>query len=47
MTKVNKATKSQFMVSMKGLVTRNAHLEYESLTSSGYEDMTKVEVFHK
>ena len=30
---------------MKGLVKRNTHVQYESLTSSGKKVMTKVKVF--
>ena len=32
---------------MKGLVTRNAHVQYESPTSSGLNLMAKVEVLQK
>ena len=30
---------------MKGLVTRNTHVQYESPTSSGLKVMAKVKVF--
>ena len=32
---------------MKGLVTRNTHVQYESTTSSGLKVMAKVKVFQK
>ena len=32
---------------MKGLVTRNTHVQYESPTTSGKKVMTKVKVFQK
>ena len=32
---------------VKGLITRNAHVKYESPTSSGKEAMAKVKVFEK
>ena len=32
---------------MKGLVTRNTHVQYESPTSSGKKVMAKVKVFQK
>ena len=32
---------------MKGLVTRNTHLQYESPTSSGLKVMAQVKVFQK
>ena len=33
------------MVPVKGLVTRNTHVQYESLTSSGLKVMARVKVF--
>ena len=32
---------------MKGLVTRNAHVQYESPITSGLKVMAKVKVFQK
>ena len=32
---------------MKGLVTRNTHVQYESPVSSGKKDLDKVKVFQK
>ena len=32
---------------MKGLVTMNAHMQYESPSSSGLKVMAKVKVFEK
>ena len=32
---------------MKGLVTRNTHVQYESSTTSGKKIMAKVKVFSK
>ena len=41
-----KVKSSKFMVPcVKGLVTRNTHLQYESPTSSGLKVMAKVKVF--
>ena len=31
--------------SIEGLATRNAHVKYESLTSSGYKAFAKVKVY--
>ena len=35
------------MVPVKGLVTRNTHVQYESSISSGKKVMAKVKVFQK
>ena len=42
-----KVTRSKVMVSVKGLITRNAHVKYESPTSLGKEAMSQVKVFEK
>ena len=40
-----KVTSSKLWYHVKGLVTRNSHMQYESSFTSGLKDMAKVKVF--
>ena len=42
-----KAMRSKTMVHVKGLVTKNTHVQCESSISSGNKVMAKVKVFQK
>ena len=42
-----RVTRLKIMVHVKGLVTRNTHVQYESPNSSGKKVMAKDKVFEK